>query len=235
MTRLLRYAAVALVAVSLLSRAAPAAAWSNGVGGADSYGTHDWVLDKALQGAGATASWVRAGVALRTTDDPDTVDGLDHASGSWWHVWDEWGATYGGAPEAAQVWFDRTQARLDAGRDRAASRALGILAHIVGDVAQPMHTDGWLGAEDRVHPLYEAAVDRRSGYADGVYRFVHDGPDIAVAEARTLRLARRAHRYYEPLIRQYNRHSYNERVHDITQRQLNRAANALSDLIRALR
>ena len=37
---------------------------------------------------------------MRATDDPDMLDGIDHASGTWWHVYDQWGVTYGGAPEA---------------------------------------------------------------------------------------------------------------------------------------
>ncbi|MFN2389330.1 MAG: hypothetical protein ABR575_06980 [Actinomycetota bacterium] len=225
----------ALVIALLLGAPAHAAAWSNGVDGGDSYGTHDWILEKALQGAGAAGAWVRVGVALRATDDPDTVDGIDHASASWWHVWDEWGATWGGAPEAAEVWFERTRNRLGDGRERAASRALGILAHILGDVAQPMHTDGWMRAEDRVHPLYEAAVDRRSEASDTVYRFSYDGADRVTPHALTLSVARGSHRYYETLVRAYARHSYNTRVHRITKRRLNRAGNALADLIRALR
>jgi hypothetical protein len=99
---------------------------SNGVDGPNTYGTHDWILDHALDGLGDRADWVCRRAALRATDDPDTVDGIDHASGTWWHVWNEWGDTWGGAPEAVRVWFDRAQRRLEAGRECSASRALGI-------------------------------------------------------------------------------------------------------------
>ena len=208
---------------------APAHAWSNGTDGCNSFGTHDWVLDRALDAVGDQASWVNRRVALRATDDPDCVDGIDHASASWWHVHDEWGETYGGAPEAAEVWYERMRNRLEAGNERGASRALGIMAHIVGDVAQPMHTDS-RPREDRVHGLYESAVDRRLDE----YRVAYDGHVDAFARARTIKLARAAHHYYFELVRAYDDHSYNDKVHRITRRQLNRAGNAIADLLTTL-
>jgi hypothetical protein len=163
---------VVLVPLVLLAQALPALAWSNGVDGPNSYGTHDWVLDKAIHALGKTADWVCVRRALRATDDPDTVDGIDHASGTWWHVYDIWGSsTYGDAPEAAKVWFEKAKRLHSQGKDCAASRALGIMSHLVADVAQPMHTDGYLAAEDRVHGPYESAVDSRSERSDTVYRF----------------------------------------------------------------
>lgn len=70
----------------VLASPSPVKAWSNGVDGPDTFGTHDWILDKAIKAAGKKADWVKVKVALRATDDPDTVDGIDHASGTWWHV-----------------------------------------------------------------------------------------------------------------------------------------------------
>jgi hypothetical protein len=182
--------AIALTATGV--SASPVLAWSNGVDGPNAYGTHDWIVDYALEALGNRADWVCGGAALRATDDPDTEDGIDHASGTWWHVWDEWGEARGGAPEAARVWFERTQRRLEAGRECSASWALGIMSHFVADVAQPMHTDGSLDAEDRVHSAYESAVDSRSEAGDGEYGFDFDGIDEATARARTLRVARQA-------------------------------------------
>ena len=119
--------------------------------------------------------------------------------------------------------------RLVNGNQRGASKALGYLAHIVGDVGNPMHTDG-SDREDRVHSSYEDAVDRRVGE----YRFTYDGPDPARAGARTRAVARRAHPYYWDLVRAYDNHSYNSTVDRITRRQLNRAANAMADLLTEL-
>ncbi len=142
--------ALLFILVATAAVAEPAHAWSNGTNGCNSFGTHDWILKKAIRVAGKKASWVRERVALRATDDPDCKDGIDHASGTWWHVYDEWGDEWGGADEATRVWFRRTKRRLEAGRKRAASRALGIMSHFVADVAQPMHTDS-SAREDRVH------------------------------------------------------------------------------------
>lgn len=225
-----RLVIVLLAGLLVVGGASPALAWANGPDGPDSYGTHDWVLDQALQAVGEKASWVNVRVALRATDDPDTVEGIDHASGTWWHVYDEWGETYGGAPEAAATWFRRTKRRLASGNERGASRALGILAHIVGDIANPMHTDS-RDREDSIHSPYESDVDER---LEG-YRFDYDGEGSAKPFARTLTVARRAHRYYFDLIRAYDRNGYNDKVDGITRRQLNRGSNAVADLITSLR
>jgi hypothetical protein len=78
-------------------------------------------------------------------------------------------------------------------------------------------------------------VDDRSEVGDEEYTFEYDGADDAAPRASTLRFARRAHRFYEVLITTYDSHGYNRRVARITQRQQNRAANALADLIASLR
>ena len=124
------------------------------------YDVHAHLVDQTRGKHLATGCVAGRRSARPTTRTPE--DGIDHASGTWWHVWDEWGETWGGAPEAVSVWFGRTQRRLDAGRECSASRALGIMSHFVADVAQPMHTDGSLEAEDRVHGPYESAVDSRT-------------------------------------------------------------------------
>ena len=207
-----------------------ALAWSNGTDSCDSYGTHDWILDRALQAVREEADWVRMSVALRATDDPDCVDGIDHASGTWWHVYDRWGEEWGGADEAARAWFRRMKDRLEAGNERAASKALGYLAHVVGDVAQPMHTDS-SEREDGVHGSYESSVDSR--ISD--YTFTYDGRHPATAGPKTRAVAGRAHRYYWDLVRVYDNSGFNDKVQRITRRQLNRAANALADLITSSR
>lgn len=140
-----------------------------------------------------------------------------------------WGSEWGGADEATAVWFRRTKRRLEAGRERAASRALGIMSHFVADVANPMHTDS-SEREDRVHSSYESAVDRR--IED--YTFGYNGRDDARPARRTRRVAKAAHEYYSSLVRAYDEHGYSELVDSITRRQLNRAANALADLITSL-
>ena len=208
---------------------APALAWSNGAEGCNSYGTHDWVLDQALQAVEEQADWVKTRVALRATDDPDCKDGIDHASGTWWHVYDRWGDEWGGADEATAVWFRRVKNRLANGNERGASRALGIMSHFIADVANPMHTDS-SEREDGVHSSYESTVDRR--IFD--FRFNYNGQDPAKPGPKTRAVARNSHRHYWDLVRAYDNNGYNSTVQRITKRQLNRAANALSDLITSL-
>ena len=108
------------------------------------------------------------------------------------------------------------------------------MGHLLGDVAQPMHTDGRLDAEDRVHSDYEQAVDSRCARSSCRYRAVDDGSDRSRPAARTRAVARVAHQFYGELVRTYDRNSYTRRVDRITRRQLNRAANALADLIRRI-
>jgi hypothetical protein len=224
-----RLGPVALVTVALLGAPTSALAWGNG-DGPNSFGTHDWILRKAINASGRKARWVHVRVALRATDDPDSKRGIDHASDRKWHIYDRWGHSRGRADEAAAVWSRRTKRRLGNGRKRAASRALGYLAHIIGDVAQPMHTDG-SGREKRVHWRYERAVDLR--LRD--YPFRYDGRDAARPRARTRMVARQAHDFYRELVRAFDRYGYTRKVHRITKRQLKRAANAMADLITSLR
>jgi hypothetical protein len=224
---------VTLLLLGLTPRTA--GAWSNGADGPNGYGTHDWILDRALTLLGPRAGWVCRGVALRATDDPDTVDGIDHASGTWWHVYDEWGDPWGGAPEAVQVWFSAARRHLSMGRHCRASHDLGIMAHLLGDMAQPMHTDGWLAAEDRVHSAYESSVDDRCRSAATCrYHASYDGRDPATPYARAVALARLSHPSYARLIRAFDAHGYSATVDTITRRQLRRAVNALADLITSL-
>lgn len=89
------------------------------------------------------------------------------------------------------------------------------MGHLVGDVAQPMHTDS-PDREDRVHSLYEQAVDRL--LPD--YLFRYDGRAKAGPATRTRKVAQIAHRSYGELVRTYDRDGYNPRVHRITKRQL---------------
>lgn len=144
-------------------------------------------------------------------------------------VYDRWGSTYGDADEAVAVWFRRIRHRLDDGRERAASKALGYLAHIVGDVAQPMHTDQ-RDREDSIHSPYESDVDERVGF-----RFLYDGRQSAKPAKTVRKLAHRAHRCYFELVRAYDGHGYNQKVKRITRRRLRDATNELADLIVFLR
>ena len=79
------------VLLLLVLPASEALAWSNGVNGPTSFGTHDWIVREGVRLSGRQGNWVCLSRAMRATDDPDLRNGIDHASGTWWHVWDEWG------------------------------------------------------------------------------------------------------------------------------------------------
>jgi hypothetical protein len=227
---------VAAVVLTSLAQAGAASAWSNGVNGPDTFGTHDWVLRAALGRVGGKVDWICAGVALRATDDPDTVDGVTYMSSPWWHVYDEWGVdTYGNAPTAVAYWHERARKQWNAGAPCKASRSIGIMAHLIADVAQPMHTDGWLESEEKVHGDYEAGVDQRClSFAGCRYVFRYDGADDADPAARALAVARHAHPSYAELVKTFYRRGYTKTVDAITRRQLNRAANAVADLLTSI-
>ena len=61
--------ACAIVVTATTAGALPAAAWSNGVDGPNAYGTHDWILDHALDALGRRADWVCRG---RRSERPTT-------------------------------------------------------------------------------------------------------------------------------------------------------------------
>lgn len=223
------------MSLALTVDASAAEAWSNGIDGYNAFGTHDWILREAIRSLGDDVGWVCVDRALRATDDPDSLDGLEHASGTWWHVWDEWGsATWGGGPDAVEFWFGRTQQRLARGDRCGASRALGIMAHLVGEMAQPMHTDGTSPLEHIAHPSFEHAVDQRCTGTSCIYEMHFDGRDVVQPYGKALAIARAAHRFYGQLVTAYFNHGYSVTVHEITQRQLGRAANAMADLIWSL-
>jgi hypothetical protein len=115
-----------------------------------------------------------------------------------------WGEKYGDAPEAIKVWFKRAAKRLASGHQKKASRALGILAHLLGDLANPMHTDQTT-VEDRIHSFYEEAVDGRSRKVSGTYKFHYDGRHSGKPGRKAKHVARASHRLYKKLVRAYNR------------------------------
>jgi hypothetical protein len=92
-----------------------------------------------------------------------------------------------------------------------------------------MHTDQSNKEED-IHSPYEDDVDER--IRD--YPFQYDGRDAARPGMRTRRTARVAHSSYWDLVNAYDVHGYNRKIHGITKRQVNRAANAVADLITSL-
>jgi hypothetical protein len=168
---------------------------------------------------------VRRKAALRATDDPDTVDGIEYASSPYWHVYDIWGSTYGDAPSAIKRWFNRAAKQLSKGQRRKASKSLGYLAHMLGDLANPMHTDQ-TSKEELIHSSYESAVDQV--FTD--FRFSYDGRDKASPYKTAVRLAKTSHKKYDSLVNKFDLNGLNAKVRTITRTQLVRGANAVADL-----
>jgi hypothetical protein len=221
----------------MMSPQPPAHAWLNGLPQEpNSFGTHDWVLLKGVKAVGAKGRWVKLGIALKATDDPDSIRDIPYASDHKWHNSGPYGGTRGRAPRAVRIWYRRTVHHLEQGRRRKASRTLGIMSHLLSDIAQPMHT-AESEKESSEHLKYEGRVDTRceGSPSDCIYRFRYDGSDPARPRKRTLREVRRARPYYTDLIDEVAEHGYNSEIHRITKRQLNRAANAIADLIIGMR
>jgi hypothetical protein len=196
------------------------------------------VLWKAIRVTRTRVPWVRLRVALRASDDPDTRRHLRYASNPRWHNWGPYEGSFAKGPVAVRYWFRRTLRLHRHKRHRAASRALGIMAHLLADLAQPMHTDESAG-EERADLRYESKVDARceGSPSDCVYRFYYDGGDPARPYRRARALVRRAHPLYTELVRavKHDANGYNKRIHKITKHRLNDAANAIADLILQLR
>jgi hypothetical protein len=95
-TRAISCAVLAIVV--LVAFPAAAFGWSNGPGGPNTFGTHDWVLKEADRlAAKKHAGWVRLSVALPRADNPDTV-----FHDTWYHCYDVWGSHYGNAPRKVE-------------------------------------------------------------------------------------------------------------------------------------
>lgn len=162
-----------LVPLGLMNQS-PVRAWSNGSSGPNSYGTHDWILDQAVRVSQAAQQHGELGQArcCPVGDRRPRHAGRHRVPSSpWWHVYDVHGERYGNAPEAIRVWFKKAARQLASGHRKKASRSLGILAHLLGDLANPMHTDQ-TKREDGIHSSYEEAVDSRSGSWDGIFQLL---------------------------------------------------------------
>lgn len=222
-------ALLGLIVLTVLLLPAAAWGWANGTGGADGFGTHDWVLREAARlAAGRGAGWVDLGVALPRTDDPDT-----RFHDFYYHVYDTTGGeVYGNAPRKVALYYAKALAARKAGKRALASRYAGILAHYYGDICCPLHTDQ-SDAEERMHSDYEGDVDGYTTYAGEHRSWVHDDGyqargDVAAFARATAAASRES---YASLVRRYDRDGMDGAVIGVTADSLDRAANGLADLL----
>ncbi|HET6350539.1 MAG TPA: hypothetical protein VFG89_00195 [Coriobacteriia bacterium] len=147
-----------IVVLFLFAGVSSAFAWANGADtdgdgwGDNGYGSHDWILDQAIQLAGANASWIQTETARFATDDPDTV--LRDVNN---HFYDNTRKGQG-APQMVSDLYDRIANEYATGNYADASRDIGLLSHYYADINQPFHTL-WYGDDDDEHVDYELVVN----------------------------------------------------------------------------
>src|SRR6476660_9789478 len=135
----------------------PALAWGNGGNLGNGYGTHDWIISQALKVFGdSPPAWLDVNAALLASDDPDKVFWAANE-----HVFYERG--YGrGAVDRISEFYHQTLVAHQAGDDATASTRFGWMAHYVGDILQPYHTNYAAINDVRATSIAAAAYSRKS-------------------------------------------------------------------------
>jgi hypothetical protein len=185
--------------VGLVAAPAPSAAWSNGKG--DGYGTHDWIIDEGLRVlSDKDVSWFRRTTALIVSDDPDNVEVAANPARKIDHIYRD-GGVRGGAVQritehhaaAVQLHREGTEAQeagdtaaADAAFD-AASRELGLLAHFLGDLLMPHHTNVRGAGLNEEHLQYELLVQALTRWPDAApeWRSASRTPELLTNVRRT--------------------------------------------------
>ena len=168
----------AVMLAGLVTAPAPAAAWSNGKG--DGYGTHDWIIDEGLRVlADRDVSWFHRTTALVVSDDPDNVEVVADPARKIDHIFRD-GGVRGGAVQritehyAAAVQLHRAGVEAQEAGDAAAadaafdeaSREIGLLAHFLGDLLMPHHTNVRGAGLNEEHLQYELLVQALTRWPD---------------------------------------------------------------------
>ena len=176
----------------LVTAPAPAVAWSNGKG--DGYDTHDWIIDEGLRVlADKDVSWFQRTTALVVSDDPDNVEVVADPARKIDHIYRD-GGVRGGAVQritehyaaAVQLHREGVEAQ-EAGDTTAAdgafeeaSREIGLLAHFLGDLLQPYHTNVRGAGLNDEHLQYELLVQALTRWPDAApeWRSPNRTPDL---------------------------------------------------------
>lgn len=234
----MRRTAIALVLIVLLVGAMPASAlaWCNGpakngrVG--NGYGTHDWILDRAIKQAGAGGSWVARSTALLATDDPDSSKTL-----AAYHWYREVGGCRG-APHMVGELYHKAVIAYRAGDRASASRYLGVLSHYYADITQPFHTTAAAAAYGTLHRQYEYAVDDFQNTPTKSYFWVTPRAVVPVTDIRskTVDAALYARSLFPSLLASYRvSHSVTSGTPKrVTRLVMSRAVNDLADIIASI-
>ncbi len=238
---------VVLVALLVFGGAVSATAWNNGGDDGNGYGSHDWILERAIRIAASDASWVNVPVALRASDDPDSARAYLDPDGPerFWHVYKEAGPARGAAHQVA-VEFEALMDAYEAGDYRTASVRLGVLSHYFSDVAQPFHTvtdkrtaypDAGDPSIEEWHSRYEDVIGwdmyRYSDSGDLV--IARDRAPVADVRAATVAVAAYARERYPTLLpalaASWGRAGSDPVVRGVTREVMTRSVNDLADII----
>lgn len=225
---------ILLAAALLISTPATAAlAWCNGptkngsVGAG--YGSHDWILDRAIKRAGAGGAWVKRTTALLSSDDPDSQD---------------WGARsqhfvesgpMRGAPQTVGELYHKAVVAYRAGDMTAASKYLGQLSHCYADILQPFHTSSAANDYPKTHKRYEWAVDDRQNTSTKSLTWLTLRQPVQVTDvrAKTVAAGLYSRGFFKSLVGSYRSSGTvgSGTPLRITKAVMSRAVNDLADII----
>jgi len=206
--------------------------------GDDGYGTHDWILDHAIELAGADASWVDTTTAVLASDDPDDPDNPSKGTSKYLHVFKEFGRGRG-APQAVSDEYYQLMLAYRAGNYAEASRRLGLLSHYYADVCQPFHTkydSSTLAAN--LHVEYEHDVqrytDKRSESPE--WRAARSRQPVTDVRKKAVAAGKYSRGKYDDLLVNYagSQEVTSGVPYAVTADVLSRAVNDLADIICAV-
>jgi hypothetical protein len=212
----------------LLHSPACAFGWANGPDGADSFGTHDWIMYQAIVLSKAT--WIDTQTALFATDDPDSVFGPTDKPN---HAFMPSG-TYRGAPDTVANYYEQAVDAYHSGDYITASRDLGLLSHYYSDVLVPFHTA--TNVQSALHLQYELQVDRMTTSTASCPDWITPWSRVYVQDvrAKTIDAAMTSRAMFPALSTQYMLGGFDATTEMITRVLLSRAVNDLADIIQAL-
>lgn len=218
---------VALTIVFSMLSPLPAMAWSNGPNDGNGYGTHDWVIDEALDMV--NAPWVVRDVALAASDDPDMVF-VDVVN----HLFRPTGGGRGGPQQVADRYYDMVTA-YQAGNYNEASKQLGWLSHYFTDLAVVYHVDLKEGdaTESDEHLDYELDVDSYHREQGNVSSWITSRTRLPITDIRqyTLDYAVGIRPTYASLRSAYKANGLTGTALTLTKQNLSAAVNGLADII----
>ncbi len=213
-------------------------AWGNGADlngdgiGDNGYGTHDWILEHAIDLAGSDADWVDVEAALLASDDPDSTK-----TSKYMHGFKEFGRGRG-APQAVADEYHKLVKAYNAGDYKTASRHLGALSHYYADACQPFHTKYDSVNRESLHRDYELDTQPLTNRFSASKGWITARSRYSVSDVRdkTVSAGKYSRSKYNALVRDYSkrRNLSGGDSKAITGLVLSRAVNDLADIVCAV-